>query len=100
MKVWADKLDDALWAFRIAYKAPIGSTPFRIVYGKACHLPLEMGHKAYWALKKINLDLEAAGKHSNLNLHTLLAPPQSHIHLLNIEVVILIVEDNVDILKK
>ncbi|GJW67849.1 reverse transcriptase domain-containing protein [Tanacetum coccineum] len=63
MNEWADKLDDALWAFRIAYKAPIGSTPFRIVYGKACHLPLEMGHKAYWALKKINLDLEAAGKH-------------------------------------
>ncbi|GJZ47114.1 reverse transcriptase domain-containing protein [Tanacetum coccineum] len=62
-KKWADKLDDALWAFRTAYKAPIGSTTFRIVYGKACHLPLEMEHKAYWALKKINLDLEAAGKH-------------------------------------
>ncbi|GJY50471.1 reverse transcriptase domain-containing protein [Tanacetum coccineum] len=45
------------------YKEPIGSTSFRIVYGKACHLPLEMEHKAYWALKKINLDLEAAGKH-------------------------------------
>ncbi|GJV57973.1 reverse transcriptase domain-containing protein [Tanacetum coccineum] len=44
---WADKLDDALWAFRTAYKAPIRSTPFRIVYGKACHLPLEMEHKAY-----------------------------------------------------
>ncbi|GJZ87584.1 reverse transcriptase domain-containing protein [Tanacetum coccineum] len=44
----------------IAYKALIGSTPFRIVYGKACHLSLEMKHKAYWALKKINLDLEAA----------------------------------------
>ncbi|GKC91076.1 reverse transcriptase domain-containing protein [Tanacetum coccineum] len=50
-KEWADKLDD---------NAPIGSTPFRIVYEKACHLPLEMEHKAYWALKKINLDLEAA----------------------------------------
>ncbi|GKC41082.1 reverse transcriptase domain-containing protein, partial [Tanacetum coccineum] len=48
-KEWEDKLDDALWAFRAAYKAPIGSTPFRIVYGKACHLPLEMEHKAYWA---------------------------------------------------
>ncbi|GJU59835.1 reverse transcriptase domain-containing protein [Tanacetum coccineum] len=59
-KEWEDKLDDALWAFRIAYKALIGSTPFRIVYGKACHLSLEMKHKAYWALKKINLDLEAA----------------------------------------
>ncbi|GKD27188.1 reverse transcriptase domain-containing protein, partial [Tanacetum coccineum] len=63
MKEWADKLDDALWAFRTAYKAPIGSTPSRIVYRKACHLPIEMEHKAYWALKKINLDLDAAGKH-------------------------------------
>ncbi|GKD17918.1 reverse transcriptase domain-containing protein [Tanacetum coccineum] len=48
MKEWADKLDDALWAFKTAYKAPIGSTPFRIIYGKACHLPIEMEHKAYW----------------------------------------------------
>ncbi|GKD05337.1 reverse transcriptase domain-containing protein [Tanacetum coccineum] len=63
MKEWADKLDDALWAFRTAYKSPIGSTPFRIVYEKACHLPIEMEHKAYWALKKINLDLYAAEKH-------------------------------------
>ncbi|GKB75161.1 reverse transcriptase domain-containing protein, partial [Tanacetum coccineum] len=50
-KEWADKLDDVLWAFRTAYKSPSGSTPFRIVYGKACHLPIEMEHKAYWALK-------------------------------------------------
>nr|GEU86002.1 DNA-directed DNA polymerase [Tanacetum cinerariifolium] len=62
-KEWADKLDDALWVFRTTYKTPIGSTPFRIFYEKACHLPLEMEHKAYWALKKINLDLKAAGKH-------------------------------------
>ncbi|GJX89767.1 reverse transcriptase domain-containing protein [Tanacetum coccineum] len=51
-KEWANKLNDALWAIRTAYKSPIGSTPFRIVYGKACHLPIEMEHKAYWALKK------------------------------------------------
>ncbi|GKE48217.1 reverse transcriptase domain-containing protein, partial [Tanacetum coccineum] len=62
-KEWADKINDALWAFRTAYKAPIGSTPFRIVYGKACHLPIEMEHKAYWAFKKINLDLDSTGKH-------------------------------------
>ncbi|GJZ10802.1 DNA-directed DNA polymerase [Tanacetum coccineum] len=46
-----------------AYKAPIRSTLFRIVYGKACHLPLEMEHKAYWALKEVNVDLDATGKH-------------------------------------
>ncbi|GJU89912.1 reverse transcriptase domain-containing protein [Tanacetum coccineum] len=46
-KEWADKLDDALWAFRTAYKASIGSTLFRIIYEKACQLPLEIEHKAY-----------------------------------------------------
>nr|GEX80633.1 hypothetical protein [Tanacetum cinerariifolium] len=59
----ADKLDDALWTFKIAYKSPIGSTLFRIIYGKACHLPIEIEHKAYWALRNVNLDLDVAGKH-------------------------------------
>ncbi|GJY73973.1 reverse transcriptase domain-containing protein [Tanacetum coccineum] len=70
-KEWADKLDDALWAFRTAYKSPIGSTPFRIVYGKACHLPMKMEHKAYWVLKNVNLDLDTAGKHRYLQLKKL-----------------------------
>ncbi|GJV58901.1 reverse transcriptase domain-containing protein [Tanacetum coccineum] len=50
-KEWVDKLDDALWEFRTTYKTPIGSTPFRIVYEKACHFPIELEHKAYWAQK-------------------------------------------------
>ncbi|GJT79088.1 reverse transcriptase domain-containing protein [Tanacetum coccineum] len=68
-KEWADKLDDALWAFRTAYKSPIRSTSFRIVYGKTCHLLIEMEHKAYWALKNINLDLDTAGKHRTKRCH-------------------------------
>nr|GEW41671.1 reverse transcriptase domain-containing protein [Tanacetum cinerariifolium] len=55
---WLDKLDDALWAFRTAYKTPIGCTLYKLVYGKACHLPIELEHKAYWALKHTNFDLK------------------------------------------
>nr|GEZ28397.1 DNA-directed DNA polymerase [Tanacetum cinerariifolium] len=60
---WSDKLDDALWAFRTAYKTPIGCTPYKLVYGKACHLSIKLEHKAYWALKKANFDLSVAGDH-------------------------------------
>nr|GEW71175.1 reverse transcriptase domain-containing protein [Tanacetum cinerariifolium] len=58
---WSDKLDDALWAFRTAYKTPIGCTPYKLVYGKVFHLPIELEHKAYWALKHANFNLQTAG---------------------------------------
>nr|GFB11927.1 reverse transcriptase domain-containing protein [Tanacetum cinerariifolium] len=69
--LWSDKLEDALWAFRTTYKILIGCTPYHLVYGKACHLPLELEHKAYWALKDTNFDLRTAGDHRKLQLNEL-----------------------------
>nr|GEZ32899.1 reverse transcriptase domain-containing protein [Tanacetum cinerariifolium] len=68
---WLDKLDDALWAFRTAYKTPIGCTPYKLVYGKSCHLPIELEHRAYWALKHVNFDIKTAGDHHKLQLNEL-----------------------------
>ncbi|GKA21655.1 reverse transcriptase domain-containing protein [Tanacetum coccineum] len=71
-KNWSKKLDDALWAFRIAYKTPTGCTHFRLVYKKSCHLPMEIEHKAYWALKQCNMDLTAAAKNRFMKLNELM----------------------------
>nr|GEX50347.1 hypothetical protein [Tanacetum cinerariifolium] len=68
---WSDKLDDALWAFRTTYKTPIGCTPYKLVYGKACHLPIELEHKAYWALKHANFDLQTTVDHKKVQLNEL-----------------------------
>nr|GFA12294.1 reverse transcriptase domain-containing protein [Tanacetum cinerariifolium] len=69
--LWSDKLEDALLAFRTAFKTPIGCTPYRLVYGKSCHLPLELEHKAFWALKHANFELKTAGDHRKLQLNEL-----------------------------
>ncbi|XP_074364903.1 uncharacterized protein LOC141705940 [Apium graveolens] len=70
-KYWSMKLDEAVWAYRTTFKTPLGMSRFQLVYGKACHFLAELEHKAYWALKKLNLDMEAAGEKIMLQLYEL-----------------------------
>ncbi|KAI3682101.1 hypothetical protein L2E82_50133 [Cichorium intybus] len=70
-KDWSLRLDDALWAYRTAYKTPIETTPYRLVYGKGCHLPVEIANRALWAVKKVNMDYTAAGKERKFQLSEL-----------------------------
>ncbi|GJU36348.1 reverse transcriptase domain-containing protein [Tanacetum coccineum] len=69
--IWSRKLDDAMWAFRTAYKTPTSTTPYKLIYGKNCHLPFEIEHRAYWALKNCNPYLIAAGEKRMFQLHEL-----------------------------
>ena len=70
-KDWSTKLSDALWAYRTAFKTNLGMSPFRIVYGKGCHLPVELEHRAVWAIKELNLNLNMAGSQRKLQLSEL-----------------------------
>ncbi|GJZ02660.1 reverse transcriptase domain-containing protein [Tanacetum coccineum] len=68
---WSDKLDDALWAFRTAYKTPIGCTPYKLVYGKACHLPIESSTKLTGPLSILKTLYQTAGDHRKVQLNEL-----------------------------
>ncbi|XP_015960693.1 uncharacterized protein LOC107484658 [Arachis duranensis] len=70
-KDWAKKLDDALWAYRTAFKTPIRMSPYQLVYGKACYFPVNLEHRAYRATRVLNFDAQAAGEKKVLQLNEL-----------------------------
>ncbi|OAO89365.1 hypothetical protein AXX17_ATUG01310 [Arabidopsis thaliana] len=70
-KEWSYKLDDTLWAYRKAFKTPLGTTPFHLLYGKTCHLQVELEHKAAWTVKMMNFDIKSAGERRLIQLNEL-----------------------------
>ena len=70
-KDWSPKLLDSLWAYRTTYKTILGMSPYLLVYGKACHLPVEIEYREWWAVKKLNLDMDRVGLKRILDINEL-----------------------------
>ena len=65
------KLLDSLWAYIIAYKTILSMSSYRLVYGKASHLPVEIEYKAWWAIRNLNMDMNQAGLKRMLEIYEL-----------------------------
>ncbi|XP_028784193.1 uncharacterized protein LOC114740239 [Neltuma alba] len=70
-KDWSERLEEALWAYRTAYKTPIGMSPLQLLYGKACHLPMKIRHKSYWTIKAYDANLESSLVNQKIQLQEL-----------------------------
>lgn len=66
-KEWSNKLDYALWDYKTDFKTSIGTSPFKLVYGKVCHLPVQLEHRAYWVTRKLDMDAQALGEKDFFN---------------------------------
>ena len=70
-KDWSLRLIDALWACWTAFKTTLEISPYHLIYGKSCHFPVKLEHKAFWAIKAFNSNLENASYEHILQLNEL-----------------------------